>query len=74
MNYREKIYLLRLSRKVLAARLHLTYTSLSSRLNGFTSWQGDEERALQSILNLAEAAQKVEAEKQVEGVVYRGGF
>jgi hypothetical protein len=57
MDYKTRIFILKLSRKELAARLRLTYASLSSRLNGFTPWQDSEERELQKILGRAEARQ-----------------
>jgi hypothetical protein len=72
MDYKTRIFLLKLSRKVLCARLGLTYSAFTARLNNFINWQGDEERILQEILTQAEVAQKTEAEKNAEDVVYRG--
>jgi hypothetical protein len=71
LTYKDRIFLLKLSRKVLAARLGLTYASFSSRLNDFTPWQGDEEHVLQDILTKAEAAQQAEKEN-VRDPVYKG--
>jgi hypothetical protein len=56
MDYKKRIMLLDLSRKVLAPRLKLSYAALTARLNGFTPFQPDEERALVRILDEAEQA------------------
>jgi hypothetical protein len=71
MGYREQIYALRLSRKVIAAQLGLTYAAFSSRLCGFTAWQDSEERELQKIIEQAEQAQRTER-KSISNSVYRG--
>jgi hypothetical protein len=62
MDYRSKIYALHLSRKILAQRLGLTYTSFSSRLCSFTPWGINEEYQLIKILADAEQAQVHQAE------------
>jgi len=72
MDYKTRIFLLKLSRKVLCARLGLTYSAFTARLNSFISWQGDEERQLQAILDSAEQAQQAEAEKQASEVTCNG--
>jgi len=51
MDYRQKIYILGLSRKGLAERLGLSYASFSARLSGFTPWQANEEYALSKIID-----------------------
>jgi hypothetical protein len=65
MDYKTKMYVLKLDRKIIAARLGLSYASLTTRLNNFTPWQGDEERELQRILDQAEQGQASEAERDV---------
>ena len=72
MDYKTRIFLLKLSRKVLCARLGITYSAFTARLNNFITWQGDEERILREILDAAEVAQKAEAEKQAADVTYNG--
>ena len=64
MDYKTRIFLLKLSRKVIAARLNISYSALTGRLNSFLTWQGDEEHILQGILDQAEAAQRSESEKK----------
>jgi hypothetical protein len=66
MDYRPKIYTLHLSRKILAQRLGLTYTSFSSRLCSFTPWGNNEEYQLRKILDEAEQAQAQAGEKNSE--------
>jgi hypothetical protein len=66
MDYRPRIYALHLSRKILAQRLGLTYTSFSSRLCSFTPWANNEEYQLIKILDQAEQAQAQAIEKNSE--------
>jgi hypothetical protein len=70
MDYKQRIYVLGLSRKVLCARLRLSYPAFSQRLLGFVAW-GPEERELQKIIEQAEQAQRTERES-ISNSVYRG--
>ncbi len=70
LTIKERIYLLHLNRKVLAARLSMSYSSFSHRLCGFTRFSAEQERSLLRILDDAEATQ---AERgQEKKTVYRG--
>jgi hypothetical protein len=53
MDYKKEIYLLKLSRKEIAAKLNLKYSALASRLNSFSPWKYDEEENLQQIIKEA---------------------
>lgn len=54
LDYKDKIFILRLSRKMLASNLGLSYASLNARLGGFTPFQEGEEKKLQELLAEAE--------------------
>ena len=64
MTLKDEIYLLRLDRREIAARIGLSYDGLSRRLNGFTSMSAPEIDALQKIVAEARAQQ---AEQQQSG-------
>jgi hypothetical protein len=61
MNYRDEIFVLRLDRRVIAQELGISYQALANRLNGFTGWQGTEERQFQKMI--AAAKQEKEAKQ-----------
>ncbi len=63
IDYKTRIFLLKISRKVLAGRLNLTYSALTARLNGFINWQSGEETLLNKILSDAEKVRESETEK-----------
>jgi hypothetical protein len=65
MDYKTKFYLLKLSRKIMAARLSLSYSALNARLNSFTPWKPREETELRRIIEQAEQAQAA-GEKETE--------
>ena len=65
MDYKTKLYVLKLGRKIVAARLGLSYAALNARLNQFTPWQDSEECELRKIIDQAETGQAAEAEKNV---------
>jgi hypothetical protein len=65
MDYKTKMYVLKLNRKIVAARLGLSYAALNARLNNFTPWQFKEENELRKIIDQTEAGQTAEAEKDV---------
>jgi hypothetical protein len=57
MNYRDEIFVLRLDRRVIAQELGISYQALANRLNGFTGWQGTEERRFQKMIEAAKLKQ-----------------
>jgi len=60
MTLKDEIYLLRLDRREVAARLGLSYDGLSRRLNGFTSMSTPEIGALRAIVDEARKRQAQE--------------
>ena len=66
-----RIFLLKLSRKVLAARLGISYNAFCHRLNGFSNFSYEQDRQLCQILDQAAQAQKAEAENAPDPI-YRG--
>jgi hypothetical protein len=56
MDYKKRMFVLDIKRKIAAPRLGLTYAQFNQRLNGFVPFQPDEERMLCAILDEAEAA------------------
>jgi len=50
MNYKIKLMELDLDRRKVADDMEMTYQTLSSRLSGFTHWNGDEESRLRAII------------------------
>ncbi len=62
MDYKTKMYVLKLDRKIIAARLGLSYASLTTRLNNFTPWKPKEESELRKIIQQVEAT-RAEAER-----------
>jgi hypothetical protein len=58
-DYKNRIYSLQLSRKVLAARLNISYNGFSLKLCGFQNFTPEQESQLRKILDDAEKAQSV---------------
>jgi hypothetical protein len=64
MDYKLELFRLRLSKKIVAPRIGLSYSQLIARLNDFVPW-GHEEDDLRRIIEQADAARAAEAEKSI---------
>ena len=64
MTFKEEIYLLHLDRRIIAARMGLSYDGLSRRLGGYTSMSTVERDALRAILNEARQQQAADEKKE----------
>jgi hypothetical protein len=59
IDFKTRIYSLKLSRKVLASRLNISYNGFSLKLCGFQNFTPEQESQLRKILDDAEKAQSV---------------
>jgi hypothetical protein len=59
---KKRIHLSMIPRKILAQRLQMQYSTFASKINGFSRFSMEEERALEKILSEAEAAREAENE------------
>jgi hypothetical protein len=67
MVFRDEIFLLRMDRKEIAAQLGMSYSGLTARLNGFTHFRPEEERALREIIGRAREEQAGESAEGAHG-------
>lgn len=63
MDYKQRIKACNLDRKILAARLKISYAAFTARLNGFIRFTQWEEKTLNDILTECEAVQREMAER-----------
>jgi hypothetical protein len=60
---KQRIYLSGIPRRILSQRLDILYTTFNSKLNGFSRFSEQEEKALEKILSDQEAVREAESEK-----------
>jgi hypothetical protein len=70
LDFKSRIYSLQLSRKVLAARLNISYNGFSLKLCGFQNFTPEQESQLRHILDEAEKTQSTTGQKDAPYYVF----